>query len=363
MIPEALESSLFFADELHAAILGIEQNTKNPFARSRGVDDATSDVATIRLIAQHHPGCNAGVACGVVSRLVGLDIDDDVAGVSDTIAREPAFRNIGPRNVKGPSARGELGGHRIYSTTEHLPSRAVLITRGIEFKSNGSYLITAGSALDDGARRWEWCNRQIRPLPSGLRELVLDVPDFTPRAAVPMTRNRVLDCAVVPCYRMRNRCLSILARGGKLNLGLTTESELYELFIEWYHRNVNNMRTKSIRVSWREFLSWYRSAEVPLGNTLDEVAWNHDPLDIPEFCMKYKKEYARRLLSFIHDLAATQAGGVFFFGTYEAQERLRIKQKTCWNWMRRFADDGIIEVVERGNRQLANTYRWIGATE
>lgn len=130
----------------------------------RGVLDATDDEDQICSWAAQYPTANVGIACGERSGLLVIDIDTHHGGLQSVAD----LRTRGLRLPPTVSSRTPNDGwHLFYSYDRGPRNSKSLLAPGIDVRTDGGYVVAAGSVLADG-RAYRW---YTRPLGSDLPRL------------------------------------------------------------------------------------------------------------------------------------------------------------------------------------------------
>ena len=162
--------------------------------------------------------------------------------------------------------------------------------------------------------------------------------------------------------RERNGCLLNLARGMKFNLGMGEFpiEKLRPFVQQWHQLALPVIGTKPFVETWADFLHAFKGAKYPLGtDAVDEAARHVDAENLPAFTDKYDEIGTKILVALCFEMAKRN-GGYFFLSTHDAAPRVRLTPGEVWRRFRMLEDEGLIKVVERGNRRRATRYRWNG---
>jgi len=140
---------------------------------AHGVKDATADAERLRAWWGKSPDSNIGVATGAAGGFVVLDIDPRASG--DEVLWE-LERKHGELPATVISLTGGGGSHLLFEYAAGLKNSAGEIGPGLDFKTDGGYIVAPPSLHASGRRyRWEGASRPdeavIAPAPPWLLEL------------------------------------------------------------------------------------------------------------------------------------------------------------------------------------------------
>lgn len=167
-----LERALAYA-ELGWAVFPLIPNSKRPLTHN-GFKDASKDAEAVKHWWTEHPTANIGIATGVISDLVVVDVDvkngargieslDSIKGMTPTLA------------VQTPSG----GMHFYYLAPGPTRCRTGLLP-GIDIKADGGYVVAPGSRIDGKPYEWLDAEAHITMLPEAIVMLMADKPKAAP---------------------------------------------------------------------------------------------------------------------------------------------------------------------------------------
>jgi putative DNA primase/helicase len=138
---------------------------------------ATKDKKVIDFFWADHPEANIGVATGGKLGLLVLDVDGDEGGQSLADLRQQHGRL--PRTVKVLTPRGK---HYYFRTDEPLRNSVGKLGPGLDVRTDGGYVVAAGSVNGDGVRyRYDTGSSpndvDIAKIPDWLLERLREDPD------------------------------------------------------------------------------------------------------------------------------------------------------------------------------------------
>jgi hypothetical protein len=123
----------------------------------RGVLDATDDEETIGDWARRFPHANVGVACGIPSGLLVVDVDAGNGGIE-------SMRKLGSQSLRLPptvTARTANGGFHAYFRYVAGPKNSKsLLAKGVDIRTTGGYVVAPPSVLS-GGRGYHWARRPL----------------------------------------------------------------------------------------------------------------------------------------------------------------------------------------------------------
>lgn len=157
-------------------------------------------------------------------------------------------------------------------------------------------------------------------------------------------------------FGWRNRSVFHLARYLKGVIPNSSEDELHKIVVEWFLRYQDRMRTKDFGITWADFLLAWDNVHTPHGTMLTSLLEN--PRPVPEWMRRHRYGAAAdRLLQVCVALAAHHAPNPFFVGVRKLQELTGIDYSDCAKLMKVLVRDGFLELVNKGNRHYAASYR------
>ncbi len=123
------------------------------WAGGKGCLDATDDELILEQWDRKYPGANIGLACGIKSNLLVVDLDPR-NGSDASMAQLKAKKQTFPPTVV---ARTASGGHHLYYAYEpSLINSKSKLAAGIDVKTEGGYVVAPPSVLKCGGRYlWE----------------------------------------------------------------------------------------------------------------------------------------------------------------------------------------------------------------
>jgi hypothetical protein len=156
---------------------------KHPRTR-KGLKDASTDEAQIRLWWQRYPLANVGLAMGRKSGLVAIDIDPRSGGDSSISELVEEYGEL-PNTLAAVTGGG--GSHLLFSHPGvSFKNSSSVLGEGLDVKTDGGYVVAAPS-LHASGKRYEWRTRRSPAhLPAWLlRLLTAEKTPLRPAAASP----------------------------------------------------------------------------------------------------------------------------------------------------------------------------------
>jgi hypothetical protein len=123
----------------------------------RGCLDATDDEEIIGEWDRRYPSANIGLACGIPSGIIVIDIDPRNGGTS-SVEKFAARKQILPPTVEVATANG--GRHLYYAWQPELKNSKSALGPGIDIKTTGGYVVAPPSVLD-GGKKYTWVNSPL----------------------------------------------------------------------------------------------------------------------------------------------------------------------------------------------------------
>lgn len=151
-----------YADRLGWAVFPLVPGKKTPAISKdiggKGVKDATRYLDDIAIWAKRYPSANIGIACGVPSGIIVIDVDPRNGG-PESLARLASRGSILPPCPRARTGNG--GWHYIYRYQPGIINSKSKLGAGIDIKTTGGYIVAAPSWLapsesgPGGEYRWE----------------------------------------------------------------------------------------------------------------------------------------------------------------------------------------------------------------
>jgi hypothetical protein len=175
-----------YAEKLGWAVFPLVKGRKVPaIAKSdggKGVKDATRYLDDIERWGRKYPDANIGIACGIPSGIMVIDVDPRNGGPESLAALASKGQVLTPC----PRARtGNGGWHFIYRYQPGIINSKSKLGPGIDIKTTGGYIVGAPSWIaksEDGAGgQYQW---EVSPLDVAVPRLPIWVSSrMTPRPA------------------------------------------------------------------------------------------------------------------------------------------------------------------------------------
>jgi putative DNA primase/helicase len=131
------------------ALLPLMQGGKAP-AIEKGVTAASKDLALIKKYFGEHPEHNWGIATGMISGIIALDVDGPKGRASLkalTESKGPLPKTVIVQTPNGWHYYFRAPGYRV-------PNSVSRIAKGIDVKGDGGYVVGPGSSTPDGVYKF-----------------------------------------------------------------------------------------------------------------------------------------------------------------------------------------------------------------
>lgn len=177
-----------YAEKLGWAVFPLVKGKKTPAIPKshggKGVKDATRYLDDIERWARKYPDANIGIACGVPSGIMVIDVDPRNGG-AESLARLASRGQVMPPCPRARTGNG--GWHYIYRYQPGIINSKSRLGPGIDIKTTGGYIVGAPSWIaksEDGAGgRYQW---EVSPLDVAVPRLPIWVSSALSRADMPL---------------------------------------------------------------------------------------------------------------------------------------------------------------------------------
>jgi hypothetical protein len=164
-LPELNSEPLPWAAVFYARIgiptFPLRPGTKEPYADTRGVLDATTDTRLVHEQWCAHPTANIGLACGAVFDALDADVKDDRPGM-ESLSK---LRRAGLLRGVWGKARTPTGGlHLLFAPSGAGNSNHGAGSLGLDYRGRGGYIVAAPSTTPRGAYQWDTVDPDRRGL-------------------------------------------------------------------------------------------------------------------------------------------------------------------------------------------------------
>jgi hypothetical protein len=147
--PVALISAALWYAKQGLRIFPCQPMSKEPYPRTHGSLDATSDVAQVERWWRARPDSNIAIATGHGVEVVDIDGADGNVSLCGVLRHKPRALEASIGHVSTPRP----GGRHFYMRAEGLPNGAA-IARGIDYRGRGGYVIAPPSRTAQGLYVW-----------------------------------------------------------------------------------------------------------------------------------------------------------------------------------------------------------------
>jgi hypothetical protein len=157
------------------AVFPLLPRSKEPFPRSRGLKDATTERARVERWRAKYPKANVAVATGPASAIYVVDIDQAKAGFA-TWARLEARHGCA---ITLEAETGSGGAHLVftYPSAGTWPNTRARLGPGVDTRGDGGYIVAPPSIHPLGTA-YRWCEppEDLAPVPEWLLDLLAGKP-------------------------------------------------------------------------------------------------------------------------------------------------------------------------------------------
>lgn len=139
-------------------VFPLQPGEKTPFPKTRGLNDATTDVNTIRRWWRDHPNANIGLRTGIHFDALDVDFVDKQGRPTGAHIAWPNFRDSDELpDIHGIAVTPRGGQHLLLTPTGGGNMTSFL--PGLDYRGKGGYIVAPPSRRADG-RRYQW---HVRP--------------------------------------------------------------------------------------------------------------------------------------------------------------------------------------------------------
>ncbi|HOX23508.1 MAG TPA: bifunctional DNA primase/polymerase, partial [Elusimicrobiales bacterium] len=161
-----LKRALAYAD-LGWAVFPLLPNSKEPLTK-HGFKDASKDPAIIKRWWAEHPSANIGIATGIISDLVVVDVD-----VKNGAKGFESLATLGELPVT-LAVQTPSGGQHLYHVAPGPLRCRIGLLPGIDIKADGGYVVAPGSTIDGKDYEWIDAEAQLVMLPDTITKLMAE---------------------------------------------------------------------------------------------------------------------------------------------------------------------------------------------
>lgn len=160
-----LEAALSYAQR-GWMVFPCQPRSKVPYPGTRGVNDATTNEATIRAWWTRWPQSNVALACGKGSGICVVDVDVDAEKGTDGFKSLEEFQPV-PLTLAQRTPRG--GAHYLYKAEDTVRNKNNFRS-GIDIRAEGYYIMLAPSVHPNGGTyEWENEGQAVTDFPENLK--------------------------------------------------------------------------------------------------------------------------------------------------------------------------------------------------
>lgn len=146
-VPAPMAAAALWYAEQDLRVFPLQPGSKIPFKGTRGCNDATTDVDTIRAWWDANPDANIGLATGHLVDVVDID------GLTGQQSRVQNWAMFDALTVLGKVTTPRPGGMHLYVPATDLGNKAGLLP-GVDYRSVGGYVVAPPSRTEQGAYRF-----------------------------------------------------------------------------------------------------------------------------------------------------------------------------------------------------------------
>ncbi|MFD2379320.1 hypothetical protein ACFSTJ_20090 [Ottowia pentelensis] len=155
----------------------------------------------------------------------------------------------------------------------------------------------------------------------------------------------------------RNKRLFDLARHVKANRPEATKDELRAIAMQWHELALPTIGTKAFAETWGDFSRAWENVKYPEGALLAKILDNLDGDPIPPMPSGYG-ETEERLIRVCIRLQQYAGNAPFFLSARKAGDLIGLHFTNASAMLCGLVADGVLELVERGKRPKASSYRF-----
>lgn len=160
----------------------------------------------------------------------------------------------------------------------------------------------------------------------------------------------------------RNQCLFALARYCRGCYPDATKQELRLYVLKWHETVKDVILTKDFAISWSDFLTAWKSVQIPFGLVLDRIVRDMDdesPLPAEIDALGYGT-VGRKLVRVCAALQAHHASEPFFLSARVAGDILQIHFTEAAKVLKSLVADQVLSLIIQGSGKSASRYRYVG---
>ena len=347
---------------------------KKPYKGSHGFKDATTSERQICHWWMQTPEANLAVATGADAGVVALDVDPRHGGDDSLKALEGKH---GPLPATVESATGGGGRHLLFQHPGgRVRNSSGKISRGLDIKSDGGYIVLPPSVHPDTGALYEWVHEpgttpyadppswMIEPgLQSGTEETLSSLSSLS--LSVTLTIEDVLRLSQPTGLGQRHSGIMKLARGLKaIPEYADSPVKECEAVVRRWHRSAMPfiVNGKAWEDTWLDFIEAWPNVKHPLGTgPMVEVLQRAEQADDPPEAERYDASKTRLLIKLCRELQRQAAAEPFYLACRLAGQLIGVDHMTAARRLKVLVADGLIKVVEPGTKKRATRYRWTGS--
>ena len=342
---------------------------KTPYGGTSGFKEATTNGGTVRDWWGQTPKANVGIATGAVSGLFVVDVDADRGG-EKTLAEMEKARGPLPQTLVSRTGGG--GRHILFKHPGDglkVVSRNDSLGPGVDVKGDGGYVVAPPSVHPNGTV-YEWGTSpedvKLAGAPSWLLECVTEKADaisvFSVLSAFSVTGvEDAIRLTLPDGPGQRYRRIFAFARGLKALPVGKSAAELEPHLRQWFSKALPFIRTKDYDETRADFLVAWSNVKYPMGaGKLDAIVARARSAPLPKMAERYTSQELRLLVAVCRELQREAGEGPFYLSVRVAGGLMGLDRTTAWRRLLLLQDDDVIVEVEKGTKQRATRWRYLG---
>lgn len=174
------------------------------------------------------------------------------------------------------------------------------------------------------------------------------------------SRSDTLDAPPSPGHR--NKAVFAFARRlqSRPEFADAAPTQLEEVLRAWWQTALPNLGTQDFDETRIDFLKGWDKIKYPHGTgPFAEAMKRLNAAELPRCADRYDDVNKKRLVGLCRELQRINPAGTFFLSCRTAGECLKIDHSTANRWLYLLIADGILTIVDPGDKKRAARYRYI----